>query len=313
MSPNGKYLLTGTMGGGDVKLWDVETSKKIRTLPGHSFTEAMEEFAFSPDSNYAISGGSYQIKQWDVETGKERGSLTHASLTSRSDALAFSPNLKIAFTKGLTGIPFDPGHVSLWDIKTGKRLWSHSAKRGNSRFNNSVKFSPGGEYILSGEYNTIKLRDVVSGHVIRTFADGASGEIYSVAFSPDGKYALSGSTDEIIRLWDVQSGVRLKEFVGHSDTVASVVFSHDGKRILSGGDASTRLWNLSTAEEIATMIKFGDNEWIVVTSEGYYNSSEKGAQYLSVKVGETSYSVESFYDVFYRPDIVAAKLRGDDI
>ena len=46
---------------------------------------------------------------------------------------------------------------------------------------------------------------------------------------------------------------------------------------------------------------------------GYYNSSEKGAQYLSVKVGETAYSVDSFYDVFYRPDIVAAKLRGEDI
>ena len=151
MSPNGKYLLTGTLGGGDIKLWDVETSKKIRSLPGHSFTEVIEEFAFSPDSNYAISGGSYQIKQWDVETGKERGSLTHASLTSRSDALAFSPNLKIAFTKGSTGIPiFDPGYVSLWDIKTGKRLWSHSAKRGGPMFNNSVKFSPGGEYILSG-------------------------------------------------------------------------------------------------------------------------------------------------------------------
>lgn len=40
---------------------------------------------------------------------------------------------------------------------------------------------------------------------------------------------------------------------------------------------------------------------------------EKGAEYLSVKVEEISYSVDNFYDVFYRPDIVAAKLRGEDI
>ena len=316
MSPDGKYLLTGSNSGGDVKLWDVETSKEMRSLQGHSFTEVIEEFAFSPDGKYAISGGSYRIKQWDVEAGKELGNLTHGSLTSPSYTLAFSPDQRLAFTKGRTGLPFSPYHVSLWNIQTGKRRWIHSATIGNPGLlnsANSAKFSPGGEYILSGEYTTINLRDVISGHVIRTFADESIGEIYSVAFSSDGKYALSGSGDKNIRLWDVQSGAKLKKFVGHSGEVTSVTFSHDGKRILSGGDASTRLWNLSTDEEIVTMIKFDESEWLVITSEGYYNSSEKGAQYLSVKVGEKSYSVDSFYDVFYRPDIVTAKLRGDDI
>ena len=34
------------------------------------------------------------------------------------------------------------------------------------------------------------------------------------------------------------------------------------------------------------MVAFEDGEWLAITSEGYYNSSEKGAQYLSVKVGD---------------------------
>jgi len=51
----------------------------------------------------------------------------------------------------------------------------------------------------------------------------------------------------------------------------------------------------------------------VITPEGYYNASENGAQNLNVVVGENQYSVDKFYDVFYRPDIVAAKLRGESI
>ena len=66
----------------------------------------------------------------------------------------------------------------------------------------------------------------------------------------------------------------------------------------------------ATGKEIVTMVGFKDGEWLVITSEGYYNASGKGAQYLNVKVGEQKYDMNLFYDVFYRPDIVAAKLRG---
>jgi hypothetical protein len=78
-------------------------------------------------------------------------------------------------------------------------------------------------------------------------------------------------------------------------------------------DAAVRIYDEKTGEEAAVLIGFEDGEWLTITTEGYYNSSEKGAQYLRVNADGKSYSVDSFYDVFYRPDIVAAKLRGDDI
>jgi len=90
-------------------------------------------------------------------------------------------------------------------------------------------------------------------------------------------------------------------------------FSPDGKHILSGGsDAAVRLWDVATGEEIAVMVGFEDGEWLVVTSEGYYNSSARGAEYLTVYEENRKYTVDQFYDVFYRPDIVAATLRGED-
>ena len=62
LSPDGRYLLTGMKGGGWIKLWDAKTWQEIRSLPGHSLTEAIEAFVFSRDSKYSISGGSYEIK-----------------------------------------------------------------------------------------------------------------------------------------------------------------------------------------------------------------------------------------------------------
>jgi hypothetical protein len=302
-------------GGGGVKLWGLDTGKEIRSLKGHSFTEAMEALAFSPDSSSAITGGSYFIKQWDVMTGRELGKIEHATFFNRNQsyAIAFSPDGRLAFVKGI-------GFISLWDIKAGRRLWMYGADTGGERggrmtFNSSAQFSPSGEYILSGEGEILRLRAARSGQVLRTFVDveEATGQIESVAYYSDGEYALAGSVDGNIRLWDVKTGAKIRKFVGHSDEVASVVFSRDGKHVLSGGDASTRLWDTATGEEIATMMEFDKKEWLVITPEGYYNASENGAQYLNVIAGENRYGVDKFYDVFYRPDIVSAKLRGEDI
>lgn len=315
ISRDGRYLLTGMRGGGWIKLWNAKTWQPIRDIPGHSFTEYMEAFVFSSDNKYAISGGSYRIIKWDVETGQELRNITHASFTDRNQsyAMAFSPDCNYAFVKGI-------GYISLWDIRSGKKLWIYGANTGGRRWsggsmiaNSSAQFSPNGQYILSGEDKTLRLRDAQTGQTIRTFVDEDTGQIDAVAFSSDGKYILSGSVDGKIRLWDVRTGVQLRQFVGHSDEVASVAFSPDGKRVLSGGDASTRLWDTSTGQEIATIMEFDKREWLVITPEGYYNASEKGAQYLSVVVGDKKYGVDKFYDVFYRPDIVAAKLRGENI
>ncbi len=58
------------------------------------------------------------------------------------------------------------------------------------------------------------------------------------------------------------------------------------------------------------MIDFEDGEWIITTANGYYTSSPKGDQYLSVKVGGKDYSTEQLRESFYRPDLVQVALSG---
>jgi hypothetical protein len=116
-------------------------------------------------------------------------------------------------------------------------------------------------------------------------------------------------------MWDLSKGAELKTFTGHSgnEGVTSVKFTPDGKRIVSAGDASTRIWDVATGEEVATMIGFEDGEWIVTTPNGYYNASAKGDQYLRVKVGGQDYATEQLRETFYRPDLVKLALSGGSL
>ena len=182
----------------------------------------------------------------------------------------------------------------------------------------SVAFSPDGKHALSGGMDgTAKLWNIPSLSLVKEFKGhkGMMG-IAAVAFSPDGRNALSGGmSDGFIKLWDISTGAEVKSIRAHSwvSGVNSLVISPDGKFILSGGDASTRIWDLSTLDEVATMVSFEDGEWVVITANGYYNSSEKGDQYLSVTVGGKPYSIAQLRESFYRPDVVKLALSGGSL
>ena len=78
-------------------------------------------------------------------------------------------------------------------------------------------------------------------------------------------------------------------------------------------DSSVRIWSLDQGEELVRLALFENNGWVVMTPEGYYNASNKGQDVLIVRHKNKVYGLNSFYDVFYRPDIVKAKLLGEDI
>ena len=72
-SPNGKYLASGSWDT-TVKLWSVESQKKVTTLQGHS--ESVHSVAFSPDGKYlASSSEDSTVKLWGLESHKEAATL----------------------------------------------------------------------------------------------------------------------------------------------------------------------------------------------------------------------------------------------
>ncbi len=294
-TPDGRSILD-CRADGPVKLWDVESGKERFSLQGQGAA------AMSPDGKLIVAGAfGNSLKLWDAETGRD--SKTLSGHTDKIQTVVFSRDGR----RVLSGSRDKT--VRLWDVGSGRELQMFSGHRYHV---NSVAFSPDGRRAVSGSGdNTVKLWDVETGKELQTWQDTS---ISSVAFSPDGRFVLTGGFDNAAKVIDTVTGRRTMVFQGHKLAIYSVAFSPDGKRIMTGsGDGTTRIWELATGREISQAIGFTVGEWIVITPEGYYNSSSRGHEYLNIRRGINVYGIDQFYDVFYRPDIVAAKLKGEDI
>jgi len=311
-SPDGKYIASGSKG---IKLWDLSNMQEIITFDGNIRTSSL---AFSPDGKYLLSGGPpagskipSNMQIYDVATGKEVRDFDPVGVIW---SVGYSPDGKHALSGGSYVYG---GRIDLWDASSGETIETREQSISDAMVL-AVSFSANGKYALSGGVkNELILWDAKSLNEIKRFVGHkGSAQIWSVAFSPDGKYAVSATWKDDIKIWNIASGTEYKTLTGHSSikSYSAAKFFPNSKYVISAGDASTRIWDVSTGEEVASMIAFKDGEWIVITREGYYNASTRGAeQYLSIKVADNEYSVDQFYDVFYRPDIVSAKLRGEDI
>jgi len=245
-SPNGKYVLTGSIDN-TAKLWDL-TGREMQTFKGH--TDQVLSVAFSPDGNFVLTGSADNTaKLWDLSGSEIQTFKGHVSAIH---SVAFSPVT-----------PEDPKggkYVLTGSADYTAKLWDFSGQEtltflGHTLPIMSVVFAPNGKQVLTGSQDgKAKLWDL-SGNEIQSFKHKA--DVLSVAFSPDGNFILTGCKDKIARLWNV-SGKEIQEFKGHGELVSSVAFSPDGKRILTGSgdnpynqpseDRTAKLWDLNGRE-----------------------------------------------------------------
>jgi WD40 repeat protein len=300
-TPNGKLAFMGPALDG-LGVWDVSTGRQIGFLSGH--LSHFTSIAVSADGEFALSGSlDDTLKLWEISTGREI--RTFKGHSDDITSVAISPDGKY----GVSGSRDKT--LKVWEISTGREIRTF---KGHYWEVTSVAITPDGRFALSGSVdNTLKLWEISTGHEVRTFK-AHSDDISSVAISPDGKFVLSGSYDKTLKLWEISTGRQVRTFRGHQVAVTSVQFSHNGRLALSGGfDKTTRLWDITTGKEVVQMVSLADSEWIAITPEGYYNSSLRGHEFLNVRLGNKVYGINQFYDVFYRPDLVEKKLKGEDI
>jgi WD40 repeat protein len=282
-TPDGRHVLCANTFL-DLKLWDVETKKKVREFGGHQ--GSVEVITFDRRGTLAAAATTYGfIYVWEVSTGKMLRELRAIDVHQNAiRALAFTPD-GLCIVSGSAD-----SNLVIWDIESGKpgcTLYGHAGRV------NSVAVTSDGHYILSGsgdrtvrvwsiqslrpqhrrvghlegvshvrigaggslgvsasEDGTVKVWNLRTGDLVHDLT-GHEGKVNDVAVAPDGLSLVSASDDATLRLWDTKSGACLRTLTGHTDKVYAVVFTRDGSRFVSGSeDTTVRVWSTDADEPL---------------------------------------------------------------
>lgn len=138
----------------------------------------------------------------------------------------------------------------LWSAATGKLVRTISPDN-----TLSLAYSPDKRTMaLGGVDGRVRLGDVVTGRVLRTFA-GQRGEIGAVVYSPDGLTLASASADGTVRLWDVRTGAAAVTLT-EAAPVRSVLYSPDGQNLATTTSSGTiRIWRSLTGAPGPTLAR----------------------------------------------------------
>ncbi|GAB1540803.1 hypothetical protein NUACC21_34720 [Scytonema sp. NUACC21] len=241
-SQDGANLASGIQDG-RILIFDPQTGKEKRTLPGHLNTP-VTGVAFNPQSNILGSVGRDSVARlWKPDTGEETNILQAHENPPRT--IAVSQDGRILVTGA------EDTRVDVWDTQSGKLL---EVLEGHDGFVNSVTVSPDGKTVASGsEDTTIILWDLETGKKRKVLLGHTDG-VTSVAFSPNGTLLASASNDGTIRLWDVESGTLNQILKGPTKRIRAVAFNASGV-VLAGGDNDGKifLWNIPSGTPLGTL------------------------------------------------------------
>jgi WD40 repeat protein len=245
---------------GTTIIWDANTGKELRRLPGTTkpsdlYTE--QRIAYSPNGKQLAACDSNQLKVYDPVSGE----LIMALSGHQGDVIsvAFSQEGKYLATGSVDTT------VRIWDASNGdliRVLKGHSAAVGG------LAFSPNGKLLLtSSEDGTLIIWDAATGELLHSLPDFT---VYKVNFSPDGT-RVAAATFHGLQVWmytpDSAEPISLEE----SQAVLTIpdggsgIFSPDGKQLAAislstaSGNA-VKLWDANTGQELLTLV--GHTAWI---------------------------------------------------
>jgi WD40 repeat protein/serine/threonine protein kinase len=315
MTRDGMTAVTG-MFDGSLVWWNLETGEMIRRIEGH--TDIVNSVAFSPDETQILSGSmDRSLRLWDATSGRVVQIIETPGAILR---VAFGPDGTRAASSS-ADVTAGRGHpieeqdrrIRVWDLQTGEQIVEFQPFSG---FVRAVAFSPDGEHVLSGTWNstdggTLQLWNIATGELDRRFY-GHSDIISDVQFSPDGGRVLSVSWDRSLRIWDVHTGVQLQRLEGHLDRLLHARFTPDGEYVLVGSgnignnipnpgadarvDSSVWLWDLRSRAEITRLTGHQDWVWSAAMSpDGRYGATGAGA--INIPTGREADNTVRLWDL----------------
>jgi WD40 repeat protein len=320
-SPDGRYLLAG--GSNDPRDCYVYDSKlsfaKISTLQKHK--NIVFALNFINDFTAVTGGGAKnELCIWNILTGELIKTIEGKGNIVWSVGIKDN---KIAFGNIFTAHGdwhFNPSNFEkIFDLDSFS-LSEPSSFEGFKRILKSYKnydlsYAKGKSNPESDAVLEIRKDLKITGTIERSSHDGSRHMCFG--FTEKG-IVVSGGSSGYLAAYS-KNGRRLAQFVGHTGAVWTLATK--GNVLVSGsGDNIIKLWSLEgidesiqTPKEVYPYLSIfvsENNEWVVWSSSGYYNSSINGDEYVGFHVNNDTdkegefYPAKRFYKTYFRPDLI---------
>ena len=278
--------------------WKLPKNAKTRLGKG-----GINDMQFSPDGTQLAVGTDIGVWLYDVKTGKELSFFAGVS-----DSLAFSPDGR--FLANGRGRHRSAG-IQLWETATGRKMaltntpYSTVALQFSEDSKTLASVSrPGSNRGYAINKLDIETRQAnvenIEMQVLWPKGLHTYPEIYALTHN---KFAI-GKSDGKIRLWDTTTGEKSFTLRGHAEKIEAnllhqvldpeniqappppinndkpifaLAFSPDGTKLASGSnDATVRLWDTNSGDELSVLRRHTDNGWTTVLA-----FSEDGKMFAS--------------------------------
>lgn len=242
----GATILATEYGDKSVRLFDVETGRKVSVIKG--YFDSVNCLSFSRDGKLLIYLVDEKfIRLWDTEKGTDRHTLKTKPRTVHS--LQLSPDGK-SFAIG-----YGTKSIEIWDVATWKKRSTLRMQGANREKAVMIDFSPDGTLLITSEGFYIDFWNTSTGACQMSWDD--LQDEYSLpvsAFSPDGhKVAFALTDSQTVQLFNVVTQELENKFQELDQTIGSqtmISFSPEGNYFAYNTESKIHLCNTEEGVKI---------------------------------------------------------------
>jgi WD40 repeat protein len=253
-SPNGDFLAFGLQNG-QIRFWQ-QRSNGFYNGPVHQRSSYVV-LAWSPDSNWLVSGGGDSLAKLTKRDGSFQYNITHGDWV---EDVSFGNDASWFVTVS------DDNKVRVINTETGAERFRMS----HTNFTQEVVISNDGEWIASTGYDrVVRVWDSITGNQVLEIPLSANGS--AIAFNQDGTRIVAADEDGNVSIWDISQLEARIGYIEFTEFVREARFTPSGESLIVNAD-DFNVWKIP-ADQIDQIMDGTKGEKILTAQSLTYETA----------------------------------------
>ena len=274
-------------------------------------TQAASAFSISNNNKILVTTNQYeyqpQLSFYNVEDGKKTGNI---SLQTSAYSLLFTKDDKILYV-GYEG----NNKIDKIEIKTGiiLKTFEHVDTYSKGRKIKYMLLNKDESTLIGGNdfYHMYSWNTTTGVESKLNIPDPAMG--FALKVLPNKNAFVYGDGEKNIETYDLSVNKITRSLTNNSRTIGALDITNDGKFIFySNTDKSVNIWDLTKNTLVATMVFFGEKDWVIVDKAGRFDGTQTGMHNMHYTRGLDVLPLESGYEQFFTPRLLSRILEEED-